>query len=95
MKTNINRSKNREKIPGVDSVIVSVDFTNGIDNSVMIVGRKNEKGIIDICNAVQGEAAEHLYYQLLGEKADEFKKEVERLRENAKTEVKDDVSDPT
>jgi hypothetical protein len=93
MKANTNRIKIKEKIPGVDSVIVSVDFTNGIDKSVLIVGRKNEKGIIDICHAVQGEEAEKLYYQLLGpEKSEEFKKEVERLREIPKVEATDDES---
>lgn len=80
MKANTNRIKVKEKVPGVDSVIVSVDFTNGVDNSVMIIGRKNEKGVIDICHALQGEEAERLYYLLLGEKADEFKKEVDGLR---------------
>lgn len=80
MKANTNRIKVKEKVPGVDSVIVSVDFTNGVDNSVLIIGRKNEKGVIDICHALQGEEAERLYYLLLGEKADEFKKEVDKLR---------------
>ena len=69
-----------KKTPGVDSVIVSADFTNGIDNSVVIVGRKNEKGVIDICNAIGGPEAEELYYKLIGEKAAEFKKEVEGIR---------------
>ena len=74
------RKPEDKKIPGVDSVIISVDFSNGINNSVMIVGHKNEKGAMDICNAIQGPEAEELYYKLLGDKADEFKKEVEGLR---------------
>ena len=80
MKANTNRIKVKEKVLGVDSVIVSVDFTNGIDNSVMIIGRKNEKGVIDICHALQGEEAEELYYRLLGKKAQVFKDEVDKLR---------------
>lgn len=72
--------KEHNKIPGVDSVIVSVDFSRDADYSVLIVGRKNEQGVIDICNAIQGEEAEQLYYRLLGKKANEFEKEIAELR---------------
>ena len=99
MKANYNKFTVKEKVPGVDSVIVSVDFTNGVDNSVMIIGRKNKKGVVDICHAIQGEEAEALYYQLLGKEAQAFKDEVTKLRviEEKKaehTEASNDVSDP-
>lgn len=87
MKANVNRARAKEEAlrrhfaqPGVDSVLVSVDFSRGVDSSVMIVGRKNEKGVVDIYHAFQGEEAESLYYNLLGDKAEEFKKEVEENR---------------
>lgn len=68
-----------EKVPGVDSVIVSVDFTNGVDKSVLIVGRKHGKNI-DIVNAFQGAEAEELYYRLLGDDKKVFMDEVDELR---------------
>lgn len=91
MKANVKRTLNqiaREEAlrkhfaqPAVDSVLVSVDFSRGVDTSVLIVGRKNEKGVVDICHSIQGEEAEKLYYQLLGGKAEEFEKEVAANRE--------------
>ena len=87
MKANVNRARAKEEAlqkhfaqPGVDSVLVSVDFSRGVDSSVMIIGRKNANGVVDICNAIQGEEAEKLYYHLLGDNAEEFKKEVEENR---------------
>lgn len=83
MKANVNRARAKEESlqkhfaqPGVDSVLVNVDFSRGVDSSVMIIGRKNANGVVDICNAIQGEEAEKLYYHLLGDNAEEFKKEV-------------------
>ena len=80
MKAKVKNTK-IEKIPGVDSVIVSVNFTHGDDNSVLIVGHRTENGITDIYNAIQGKEAEELYYKLLGTKAEEFKAEIVKLRE--------------
>lgn len=91
MKANVERTLNniaKEEAlrkhfarPAVDSVLVSVDFSRGVDTSVLIVGRRNEKGVVDICHSIQGEEAEKLYYQLLGGKAEEFEKEVATNRE--------------
>ena len=45
-----------------DAVICSIDFEE--DNGVLIVGRQNRKGGIDIINAFQGEEAMDLYTKL-------------------------------
>lgn len=82
------KNKRKEKVPGTSSVIVSISFSNGIDNTVMLVGQRNEKGVMDICNAIQGEEAEKLYCQLLGDKADDFKKEVDNFRNGDTGETK-------
>ena len=80
MKANYKNKETRQTPPGVNSVIVSVDFSNGVDNSVLIVGRKGANDNMDIVNAIQGEEAEELYYRLLGQKAQVFKDEVSNLR---------------
>ena len=45
-----------------DAVICSIDFEG--DNGVLIVGRQNRKGGIDIINAFQDEEAMDLYTKL-------------------------------
>ena len=45
-----------------DAVICSIDFEG--NNGVLIVGRQNRKGGIDIINAFQGEEAMDLYTKL-------------------------------
>lgn len=45
------------------SVIVSWDFSNGVDKSVLIVGKK-KKNSIDIVNAFQGREAIQIYKKL-------------------------------
>ena len=45
-----------------DAVICSIDFEE--DHRVLIVGRQNQKGGIDIVNAFQGEEAMELYTKL-------------------------------
>lgn len=45
-----------------DSVIVSWDFSNGIDVGVLIVGRQEK---VEIINAHQGEEAKSLYQKLV------------------------------
>lgn len=47
-----------------DAIIVSVDYTHGEDNTVLIVGRQNENRGIDIINAFQGDEAWELYKKL-------------------------------
>lgn len=48
----------------VDSLIISIDTTNGRDNTVLIVGRKTFGQQVEIINAFQGEEALKLYSQL-------------------------------
>lgn len=48
----------------VDSLIISIDTTNGKGNTVLIVGRKTVGQQVEIANAFQGEEALKLYSQL-------------------------------
>lgn len=47
-----------------DSVIVSWDFSNGEDASILLVGRQRQ-GKMDIINMYQGKEAEELYQKLV------------------------------
>lgn len=49
-----------------ESLLVGVDFTNGEDSSILIVGRKRPNQSVDIINAFQGKEAEELYKKLVG-----------------------------
>ena len=51
-----------------ESLLVGVDFTNGEDVGVLIVGRKRTNQSVDIINAFQGKEAEELYNKLIGKK---------------------------
>lgn len=51
-----------------ESLLVGVDFTNGEDVGVLIVGRKSPNQSVDIINAFQGKEAEELYKKLIGKK---------------------------
>ena len=51
-----------------ESLLVGVDFTNGEDVGVLIVGRKRPNQSVDIINAFQGKEAEELYDKLIGKK---------------------------
>lgn len=48
-----------------DTLLVSVDFTNGVDTGVLIVGRKQPNDAVMIINAFQGEEALNLYKKLI------------------------------
>ncbi len=48
-----------------DAIIVSVDFTNGRDNDVMVVGRKRPNDSVEIINAIAGPEALELYNRLV------------------------------
>ena len=48
-----------------DTILVSVDFSNGDDFSVMVVGRKRPNQTVEIINALQGKEAEDLYSKLV------------------------------
>ena len=45
----------------VDSILVSVDFSNKNDTGVMVVGRKRMNQSVEIINAFQGDEARELY----------------------------------
>lgn len=51
-----------------DTLLVGVDFSNGPDADVLIVGRKKEGEAIDIVNAFQGQEARDLYAKLITQK---------------------------
>lgn len=56
-----------------ESLLVGVDFTNGEDVGVLIVGRKRPNQSVDIINSFQGKEAEELYNKLIGKKGMETK----------------------
>lgn len=50
------------------AVIVSWDFSKGMDNGVAVVGKQSKKGRIDVINAFQGCEARDLVKKLIGTK---------------------------
>lgn len=58
----------------VDSILVSVDFSNKDGTGVLIVGRKRMNQSIDIINAFQGDEARELYEKLITKKKKEGQK---------------------
>jgi hypothetical protein len=48
------------EMPLNDTLLVGFDFTHGKDDNVLIVGKKNGKGL-EIINAFQGEDAKAMY----------------------------------
>ena len=53
------------------AVIVSWDFSKGMDNGVVVVGKQSKKGRIDVINAFQGREARDLAKKLIGAKKEE------------------------
>lgn len=51
-----------------ECLLVSVDFSNGVDSGVMIVGRKKKGVDAEIINAFQGKEAMRLYKRLITQK---------------------------
>ena len=49
---------------GSGCFLVSFDFTNGKDKSIMLVGQKDIKGNIVVINDFQGKEAEELFVKL-------------------------------
>lgn len=58
----------------VDSILVSVDFSNKNDTGVMVVGRKRMNQSVEIINAFQGDEARELYERLIATKKKEGQK---------------------
>jgi hypothetical protein len=48
-----------------DTVLVSVNFTQGKDSGVLIVGRKRPNQSVEIINAFEGKEARELYEKLV------------------------------
>jgi hypothetical protein len=46
-----------------ECILVSVDFTNGDENRILLVGRQKE-GFVEVINAFQGQEAQDLYDKL-------------------------------
>lgn len=55
----------------VDSILVSVDFSNKNGTGVLIVGRKRMNQSVDIINAFEGDEARELYEKLVTKKKKE------------------------
>ena len=55
-----------------DCIIVSFDDSNGVDDCVLVVGRKTPGQFVDIVNAFHGKEAKDLYQKLItkGDKSD-------------------------
>lgn len=53
-----------DKLKVNESLLVGVDFTNGEDVSVLLVGRQ-ENGVVKIINAFQGQKAIDIYKKLI------------------------------
>ena len=51
-----------------ESFLVGVDFTNGKDVGVLIVGKKRPNESVEIINAFQGDEAWDLYQKLITKK---------------------------
>lgn len=47
-----------------DTVLVSFDFTHGVDKSVLVVGRQLPRHSDEVINAFQGEEAYELWKKL-------------------------------
>ena len=58
----------------VDSILVSVDFSNRYGTGVLIVGRKRMNQSVEIINAFQGDEARELYEKLITKKKKEGQK---------------------
>lgn len=48
-----------------ECLLVSVDFTKGEDIGVLIVGRQEKEGKVNIVNAFQGQEAVDIYKKLI------------------------------
>ena len=51
-----------------DIILVSFDYSNKDDQSILVVGRRRMNESVEIINAFSGEEAEELYNKLVGDK---------------------------
>ena len=54
-----------ERMTTQDTLLISIDFTNGEDTDVLVIGRKMPNDSVKIVNAFQGEEARKLYETLI------------------------------
>jgi len=62
MKANFKPSEDMPKT--TECILVGFDYTNGVDKSVLIVGRQPKGKPVEILNAFQGTEAEELWRKL-------------------------------
>ena len=55
----------------IDSILVSYDDTNGLDKTILLVGRKRPNLSVEIINAFQGDEARELWRRLTVKKEKE------------------------
>lgn len=56
-----------------DVLLVGFDFSNGVDKTTLLIGRKRPNETVDVINVVQGAYAAELYKKLTGKKTQEVK----------------------
>ena len=59
-----------ERMTTQDTLLISIDFSNGEDNDVLVIGRKMSNDSVKIVNAFQGEKARKLYETLIKKKGE-------------------------
>ena len=57
-----------ERMTTQDTLLISVDFPNGEDTGVLVIGRKMPNDSVKIVNAFQDEEAHKLYETLIKKK---------------------------
>lgn len=60
-----------EPMKTTESILVCFDYTNGLDNSVLVVGKKRKGQSVEIINAFSGKEAEELWNKLTVKKEKE------------------------
>ena len=53
-----------------DTLLISIDFSNGEDTDILVIGRKMPNDSVKIVNAFQGEEARKLYETLIEKKGE-------------------------
>ena len=59
-----------ERMTTQDTLLISIDFSNGEDLGVLVIGRKMPNDSVKIVNAFQGEEARKLYETLIKKKGE-------------------------
>lgn len=83
--------KDYKKKQPTTSVIVGYDCTNGKDNAVLVVGKREWNGSTTIINAFQGEEATELFEKLITPKKRATSKAAADEVENTEKEQTDEL----